>query len=263
MIIWLALLLGVIQGLTEFLPVSSSGHLRLMAAAFGVTDPQTLFDVCVHAGTLGAVLAVYRKDVLRMLGGLFRPSWSEPGFRLGILVVVGTIPAAVIGIGLGHFFESTFASVTAVGGFLLINGCILMLSRNAPEGGRTLDELTLRDAILIGCAQSFALFRGISRSGTTIVAALKIGVEREAAASFSFLLSIPAIGGAVLLEGRKAFADGGVDVVPLAVGAVSAGLSGYIALRFLITLVRGGKLHHFAWYCWALGILALALGQFG
>jgi undecaprenyl-diphosphatase len=261
MALWLALLLGVVQGLTEFLPVSSSGHLRLMAAAFGIKDPQTLFDVCVHAGTLGAVLAVYRKDVIRMLGGLTRPSWDEPGFRLSVLVVIGTIPAAVIGIGLGDLFEATFATTTAVGGFLLLNGGILMLGRTASDEGRSLDELRVKDALLIGCAQSFALFRGISRSGTTIVAALRIGVNREAAAAFSFLLSIPAIGGAVILEGRKAFSEDALPALPLIVGTLAAAVSGYLALLFLLRLVRGGRLHRFAWYCWALGLTAIILSN--
>ncbi len=259
MTLLLALVLGLVQGLTEFLPISSSGHLRLMSAAFGVQDAQTLFDVCVHAGTLGAVLAFYRKEVLRLLKALLQPGWSNPDFRLGVFIIVGTLPAAVIGIGFGDVLESNFASVTTVGVFLILNGGILMLARNPPARGRQLDELTWRDAILIGCAQSVALLRGISRSGSTIVAALKLGVDREAAATFSFLLSIPAIGGAVLLESAKALDEGGVPVAPLVAGTVVAAISGYAALVLLVKLVKGGRLHHFAWYCWALGAVALAL----
>lgn len=261
MLLWLALVLGIVQGFTEFLPISSSGHLRLMAAAFGIRDPQTLFDVCVHAGTLGAVVAVYGGEVRRMLGGLLTPRWSNPGFRLGCLVVLGTIPAAVIGIGFGDLLEGQFSSVRAVGCFLMVNGAILMLSKNVPEGGRGLDELRVRDAAIIGCAQAFALFRGISRSGTTIVCALRIGVARETAAAFSFLLSIPAIGGAVLLKGGQALREGGVAPGPLLTGAIAAGLTGYLALVVLIRLVKGGRLHHFAWYCWALGLIAI-VGSF-
>lgn len=259
MTIALALLLGVVQGLTEFLPISSSGHLRLMAAAWGITDPQTLFDVCVHAGTLAAVLTFYRREVGRILVALLKPSWQNPDFRLGMLVLIGTVPAAAIGIPLGDLLEGHLATTTTVGIFLLLNGGILMLARNTPDTGRGLDELTVKDAILVGCAQSVALFRGISRSGSTIVAGLHRGISREAAAAFSFLLSIPAIGGALLLEGGKAISEGGVAPAPLVAGAVVAALSGYAALILLVKLVKGGQLHHFAYYCWVVGAVAIVL----
>lgn len=248
-----ALFLGVVQGLTEFLPISSSGHLRLLAAVFGAEEPQTLFDICVHAGTLAAVIGFYRREVVRILIALPSLSWQNPDFRLGMLVLIGTVPAAVIGVSLGDLMEANLASVATVGGFLLLNGCVLMLARNAPATGRGLSELTIRDAILIGLAQSVALFRGISRSGSTIVAGLRLGISREAAAAFSFLLSIPAIGGAFLLEFQRAVSEGGVNPAPLVVGTVAAAISGYAALVLLLRLVRRGQLHHFAWYCWLLG----------
>ena len=258
MAILIAVLLGVVQGLTEFLPISSSGHLRLMAAVFGIDEPQTLFDVCVHAGTLGAVLAVYRAEVFSIACALLKPSWASPRFRLGIYLIVGTVPAAVVGITLGEFFETQMASVSSVGVFLLINGAILQASRGRGQDGRELDELRLRDALIIGIAQSFALFRGISRSGTTITTALVIGVRRDAAATFSFLLSIPAIGGAVVLKTSDALQTTDIAVGPLLIGTVAAAISGYVALIYLIRLVRGGQLHHFGWYCWAIGLVALA-----
>lgn len=258
MSIALALLLGLVQGITEFLPISSSGHLRLISAAFGVQGAQTLFDVCVHSGTLVAVLAYYRNEVWSMIASLANPSWDNPRFRLSVLVIVGTIPAAVIGIGFGELMEGDLATVPAVGGFLLLNGVILMQARGDTGEGRSIDELTLMDAILVGSAQCIALFRGVSRSGTTIVAALKRGISREAAATFSFLLSIPVIGGAVILEVGKALSQGGVSATPLVAGTLVAGVSGYAALVLLVRLVKNGHLHRFAWYCWAVGAFALA-----
>jgi undecaprenyl-diphosphatase len=258
-----ALLLGLIQGLTEFLPVSSSGHLRLFGATLGLDSAQTLFDVCVHGGTLGAVLAFYRKEVQRMLRGLTTPRWSNPGFRLAMLVLIGTIPAATVGLSIGNLLEAHLTGVAVVGGLLLVNGLILMKSRSASTTGRSLDELTVRDALWIGTAQAAAILRGISRSGTTIVTGLHLGIDRQAAASFSFLLSIPAIGGALLLELGKGWTDGGLPGDLLLAGASAAALSGYAALALVVAVVRKGRLHHFAWYCWAVGIVALIVGLTG
>lgn len=253
----IAFILGIVQGLTEFLPISSSGHLRLVGAAFDMEHADTLFDVAVHAGTLGAVLGVYRSDVWRIAKSLSQPSWSNPGFRLGVLLVVGTIPVGVVGVLGGDWLESTLTTVPWVGGFLIVNGVILMTSRGRGETGRGLDELTIRDAVVIGLLQSVALLRGISRSGMTITAALLRGANREAAATFGFLLAIPAIAGAVVLHLFKIVALGGIPVGPLAVGTLAAAGSGYLALVALIRIVRRGKLHHFSWYCWALGLTAV------
>ena len=255
----IAAVLGVVQGLTEFLPISSSGHLRLIAAVFGIDEPQTLFDVCVHAGTLGAVLAVYGDTVWSLLLALRSPHWSNPRFRLGVFLIVGTIPAAVIGITFGDFLESNLASLTSVGVFLVINGGLLQLARNRGADGVAIDDLRLRHAILVGLAQSFALFRGISRSGTTITAALLLGIKRETAAEFSFLLSIPAISGAVLLKAGDALAHDHIDYTALGLGTFVAGVSGYLALRYLLRLVKKGRLYRFGWYCWGVGALAIIL----
>jgi undecaprenyl-diphosphatase len=254
---FIAFVLGIVQGVTEFLPVSSSGHLRLAGAAFGMEDTDTLFDVAVHAGTLGAILAVYRSEVWRIVAGLGRPSWSNPGFRLGVLLLVGTLPVGVIGVLLGDWMEDRLTSVPWVGALLLVNGVILMASRGRGEGGRGLDELTVRDALIIGAVQSIALLRGISRSGITITVGMLRGANREAAATFGFLLAIPAILGAVVLQLSKAVVEGGVPMGPLAIGTLAAAGSGYLALVGLIRLVRRGRLHHFAWYCWALGLTAV------
>ena len=259
MVIAVAVLLGVVQGLTEFLPISSSGHLRLVAAIFGIAEPQTVFDVCVHAGTLGAVVAVYRKEVWAVITALLRPSWKSHAFRLGVYMLVGTVPAGLVGVLFGELFETQFASVNTVGMFLIINGAILQASRGRGQTGRDLESITLRDAIIIGLAQSFALFRGISRSGTTITTALVIGVKRDAAAAFSFLLSIPAISGAVILKTSDALQAPEMATTPLLIGTVAAALSGYVALTYLVRLVRSGQFHQFGWYCWLAGGLAVGM----
>ena len=254
----MALVLGVVQGLTEFLPISSSGHLRLLSAAFGLAEPQTLFDVCVHAGTLGAVLAVFGREVLWVLRGLvagLRQRTLVPGARMALLIVAATIPAAIVGIAVGGIMEARLTTPLIVSCLMIVNGFILMGGRGLGESGSTLEELEWRQAMLIGLAQSVALLRGISRSGTTITAALGLGVRRDAAASFSFLLSIPAIGGALLLELRHGM--NGAPGALLVAGAITSAVSGYLALKVLLRVVNRGRLHLFAWYCWAVGCAGL------
>jgi len=259
----LAAVLGLVQGLTEFLPISSSGHLRLVGAMFDLKDPDTLFDVAVHAGTLGAVCAVYRRETWTMVRSVTNPSWENPGFRLAMLVLLGTIPVAVVGLLFGGWLETNTTSVPMVGGFLILNGIVLMASRGRGAEGRSLDQLTIVDAVVVGLAQSVALLRGVSRSGTTITTALLRGVDRQAAATFGFLLAIPAIAGAALLHIVKVAWTDTVNWLPLAVGTVTAALVGFVALTVLVKLVNRGQLHHFSWYCWVLGLTAIAVSVIG
>ncbi len=270
----LILLLAVIQGLTEFLPVSSSGHLRLLQAAFGVEDPQTFVDIVLHVGTLVAVLAVYGRDVLRMLASLGRSIGrlargrssglleEEPDTRLALLILLGSVPAAVVGLLAGGVLERHLTDPVLVGSFLVLNGVILMVGGRSRVGrgddtGRCLEDLRWRDALYVGLAQSFALLRGISRSGSTISAGLLIGVCREDAARFSFLLSLPAIAGAAVLELRHLGETEIAAPGALVAGAATAAVVGWLALLVLIRLVKRGRLEHFAWYCWALGAAAI------
>ncbi len=255
----LAILLGALQGATEFLPVSSSGHLRLLAAWFGIDEPQTLFDVVLHVGTLVPVLFVYRAEVGRMVTAVMRviarrtsPA-SDVDARLALYVVIATIPTAGIALTLGGIFESLSVDVAWVAAALTLNAGVLLVlgrlsARDAATPGRGLDELTLRDALVVGVVQGFAVFRGISRSGSTITAGMASGLDREAAATLSFLLSIPAICGALVLT-FDASALSGDALLPAIVGGVVAALSGLLALKFLLRLLRHGRLHHFAWYC--------------
>ena len=266
-----AVALGVVQGLTEFLPVSSSGHLVLGSHLLQFAEPSLLFDIVLHVGTLLPVVWLYRADLwdmLRGLGGVVAPAraWREErGFRLLACVAIGTLPTAVMGAGLNDLFERLFSSPTVVGVTFLITGGILMASRLAcqpttgDEPGDSHLGLTPSRALLVGLAQGLAITPGISRSGSTITASLLLGVERNMAARFSFLLSIPAILGAVALHLSKA--QLGQSMVLLWTylgGALAAAVSGYFALRWLVRLVRRGSFHRFAYYLWPLGLTVLA-----
>lgn len=261
------LLLGVIQGLTEFLPVSSSGHLVVGQRVLGLAPPSLLLDVVLHVGTLVPVLWVYRDEIGRMIASVPRlprakTLWPDDApLRLTVWVMVGSVPTALIGLLFKDSFERLFASVTAVGVAFLVTGAILMLSRLAAKRRLDADSdkphtLTLVRALAIGVAQGLAITPGISRSGTTISTALLLGVERELAARFSFILSVPAILGATALQLRDVAIDAQAAYLFTA-GALAAAISGYIALRIVIRTVRHGSFHWFSLYLWPLGIAVL------
>lgn len=262
-------MLGLVQGLTEFLPVSSSGHLVVGAHLLGFSQPSLLFDIVLHVGTLLPVLWLYRADVVDMVGGLrglLAPAraWrSQRGFRLLFSVAIGTVPGVVVGVGLDDLIKRLFSSPVVVGATFLVTGGILMASRlcPAPPAGEEPEDsflgLTPTRSLLVGLAQGLAITPGISRSGTTITAALLLGVERTMAARFSFLLSIPAILGAVALHLADARLVDLPALLAYAAGALVAAASGYLALRWLVTLVRRGAMHRFAYYLWPLGVAVL------
>jgi undecaprenyl-diphosphatase len=253
-----AAVLGVVQGLTEFLPVSSSGHLVLGQQLLGLTEPELLFDVAVHVGTLAAVVVVFRADLWTMVKGLWaRGPQGARGRRLLWLVALGTLPAAAAGVLLKSLFESLFASPAAVGAALLFTGCLLMATRLAPSGDRGLARTGPGRALGVGLAQALAITPGVSRSGATIAAGLFLGLERETAARLSFVLSVPAILGALVLQLAHLDPAQAPPLAPLLVGAATAAASGLAALKLLLRLVRSGRLHWFAWYCWALGLFAV------
>jgi undecaprenyl-diphosphatase len=243
---WEALLLGVVQGATEFLPVSSSGHLVVTQRLLGVVIPGVLFEVVVHVATLLSILLVYRGRVRELgLGALRRDrgAWTYLG-----LLALATLPAAVLGLAFGSRLEALFDHPWVTGVGFLVTAAILWSSRAAlrrdparPPGAR--------EALLMGLAQSLALVPGISRSGTTVVVALWLGVEAREAAAFSFLMAVPAIAGAAvlqvpgLLEGPPAVGTG-----PLLVGASAAAVTGVLAIRTFVLLLKRGTFHHFAVY---------------
>jgi len=254
-----ALVLGVIQGLTEFLPVSSSGHLVLGQRLLGLTEPHLLFDVAVHVGTLMAVVVVFADD-LRLMARSLVPGRDRDrrGRRLVMLVGVGTVPAVIAGLLFRDAFEALYASIFAVGLALLVTGSMLMLTVMIPNGERTLEGRGLVTAFAVGVAQAIAIVPGISRSGATISAGLLLGLGRGSAARLSFLLSIPAILGALVLQLADVGAPAACDVVPFLVGVGSAAVTGYFALRLLVGLVQKGKLYWFAFYCWTVGAASIA-----
>ena len=262
-----ALVLGVVQGLTEFLPVSSSGHLVIFQHLFGLREPALAFDISVHIGTLVAVLLYFSRDLQDMVAALFRlPGQlaggrkiadlvsTDPAVRTALLIVVGSVPTAVIGLAFKEIAHQLFSSMTLVGLALVATAGLLWATRRRTGDGAGILEVTLVGAVIIGLVQGLAIVPGISRSGATIAAGLLMGFNRETAARFSFLLSIPAVAGAGLL-GVKDLAS--PDAIPLAVvaaGMAVSALVGYAALKFLVYIVRNGNLHRFAPYCALVGL---------
>jgi undecaprenyl-diphosphatase len=255
--LWEAILLGALQGATEFLPVSSSGHLVMGQALLAVEIPGILFEVVVHVATLLSVLVVYRLRILELARGALVER-SPDALRYVGYLVLATLPVAVVGLVFGDPVEQLFAAPWVVGVALLVTGGILLSSRWALR--RPLAPVFgWRVALLIGVAQCLALVPGVSRSGTTVVAALWLGVSPLEAAAFSFLLSIPAIAGAAVLAapelGQGAAA---VGAVPLVASAVAAAVVGVLAIRTFVAMLRNRSFPAFALYCWAAGLGFLA-----
>jgi undecaprenyl-diphosphatase len=250
---WQAVVLGLVQGLTEFLPVSSSGHLVLAEALTGVKTPGVFVEVVLHVATLGSVLILYGRRLWEITCGLLR--WSAENVRYVALLVVATIPAALVGVLFKTAIESRFHSLPWLGIEFIVTGFILWSTRWF-TGDRTLPGWG--GAFGIGVAQALAILPAISRSGATIAAALWARVTPVAAAEFSFLLTIPVIAGAALLEARHATVNlADVGLGPLLVSFVVSFASGVFAIRFLVALLRRGSFFAFAPYCWVLGILTI------
>ncbi|MCZ3365684.1 MULTISPECIES: undecaprenyl-diphosphatase UppP [Methanobacterium] len=269
-----ALILGIVQGLTEFLPVSSSAHLVFVPYLIGTTS-SLAYDTLLHIGTLVAVVAYFWNDIINMLKsffsslidifrGQFRKGLQEDQFKkLAWFVIIGTIPAGLAGILFKSSFESLFNSVPIVGVFLIITGFLLwgseMVSRRI-SNKTSLKEMSLKNSIIIGIAQAFAIAPGISRSGATISAGLFLGVDKELAARYSFLLSIPAILGAALVQAKDIGSMMDIGSVAAIAGFIAAIISGYLAVRFMLKLIKERNLLPFAYYCWIIGPLAIILG---
>lgn len=262
-----SIILGIVQGLTEFLPVSSSGHLVLTEKLLGLTTHNIRFVVVVHLGSLLAVLAVYRVQVGKIIRGLYKGriryrkgKWrfGDPNTRLSLLLLLATIPAGLVGFFFGGIIERIFYHPFWVGVCLAVTGLVLFCIRfvKTADGG-----LNWWRASIIGLAQAAAILPGISRSGSTIAAGIYSGVEKNRAAEFSFLLSIPVILGAGVLEFGKMMetAPEAGEIVTLLLGAAASAISGYLAIRFLLNVIRKGKLHYFAYYCWLVALIVIIL----
>ncbi|HEY2155624.1 MAG TPA: undecaprenyl-diphosphate phosphatase [Isosphaeraceae bacterium] len=274
---WLdALILGIVQGLTEFLPISSDGHLsiaqKFLAWHSGRTqtgEENLFFVVMVHLGTLAAIIVYYRRVWLRAIRGVLGSSDLEPGYdrasviRTCLLAIVATVPAVFVGLLLKKRIEAAFASLTAAGIGFIITGCVLLVTTRLKGGEKGPAQTTWLDALLIGLAQAFAPLPGVSRSGLTITSGLARGLSREWAVGFSLLMAVPVIAGAGVLELK--------DVTPAMLApeflwptifaAIVAGLVGYGAILWLVRLARAGRLWYFSVYLFVLGIGVLILAR--
>lgn len=251
-------ILGLLQGLTEFLPVSSSGHLVLVQALWGMDPPGVLLEAVLHLGTLVAVLLYFWRDIRRLLGRGVRREGREERRYLGLLAL-GTVPIVIGGLWARDLVEAAFSSVGLVGGMLLVTSLLLWLGGRF-SGRATVPGLGIRSAVLVGLAQAAALLPGISRSGATISTGILAKVRPEEAARFSFLLSIPAVLGAGILSLGEALGAGlpKGEWAGISIGAAISVASGLVAIHWLLAAVRRGRLWPFALYCAALGTASLS-----
>lgn len=270
-----AAILGIVQGLAEFLPISSSGHLALLQYFFGVeADSVLLFTVMMHVGTLVSVFIIYRKDIWALILELIDTIKdictgkglridSSPMRRMGFMIIVATIPTALIGLIFEDFFESLYASIVSIALGLIFTGIILFLAERAGKNRLGPMEMKWRHAIFIGIMQGIAICPGVSRSGSTLFGSLISGLKREFAVEFVFLISIPSILGSVILEMPKALAEG-VDASmagPIIVGVILSAISGIFAIKAMIKVVSSKRLIGFSIYVWivAAAVLGYAL----
>ena len=269
-----SILLGLIQGLAEFLPISSSGHLAIAAhfmGQAGIGEPPPFFDVLLHLGTLAAVFAAYWQDIREMIVELIcgvrdlargtTPIPIPPARRLILLIIVGTLPLFVV-LPVKDFIEGLGDNIYFVAGALIVTGFLLFASDRVKKGRKTEKTATLLDVLLVGVAQAIATCPGISRSGTTITAGCFVGLDRKFAVRYSFLMSIPAILGANLLTLKDAIAEKTIivsDIPVYLVGVAVAAVVGYLCIRLLKMIADKGRFGWFAYYCWAAGVIVLAL----
>jgi undecaprenyl-diphosphatase len=252
-----AAFLGLIQGLTEFFPVSSSGHLAIAQHFLpDFEQPGLLFDVLLHAGTMAAVVLYFRQDLLALLRSC-APGGDQTDRRVLLLLLLASVPTGIIGLAAKDVVEQLFEMMPVVGAMLLITGLLLHYAGRAQQTGRSMAQMNKWDALLVGIAQGLAVLPGISRSGATIGCLLLRGVDAEAAARFSFLLALPAIGGATLLHIKDLGHVGGAELPAYLVGTLVAFASGLLAIRLLLSVLRRRRLGSFALYCLVLGSVIL------
>jgi undecaprenyl-diphosphatase len=254
-----AILLGAVQGVTEFLPVSSTAHLAALPVIFGWSDPllrSQAFDAVLHLGTLGALLAVFGAEWGRLLSGLTRPATADGRLAWGLMLA--TLPALAVGAVFEHAVASRLRTPHAIAGFLAAGAVILWAADARRPGVRVARSLGWRDALLVGCAQAFAILPGLSRSGMTIAAGLALGLSRTEAARYAFLLSAPIIAAAGLWESRHLAGLGGGDAALLAAGIAVAALTGAIAIRWFLRVIARIGLLPFAIYRFLLALVLLA-----
>jgi undecaprenyl-diphosphatase len=270
MSIFQSIILGIVQGLTEFIPISSSGHLVIIREMLTWEDPGILYDVILHIGTLAAVIAYFRRDLAEFFTSLIRKNENTAKWRnIAWYIVIATLPAAIIGFFAGGFIEENIRDITSTSLLMVAMGVVMLLAeyRVKVVDTRTLkttSSMTAKDALAIGLAQIFALLPGISRSGMTISAGITRNMSRAESTRFSFLLSIPVIAGAGL-KGLFELADhgpNGTSAAALLIGFVMAGVVGYISIAFLVRYLKTNTLHVFAYYVIGVGALLFLITQF-
>lgn len=264
------LILSIVQGLTEFIPISSSAHLVIVPKLLQIDKPPLVFDVFLHFGTLLALILIYWKDILKLgsafcgistdifLKREFKGIHDDTYKRLVFLIILTTIPTGLAGIFLNNYVEILFNNVLSVGFFLLGTGFILAIGQRKLGGKKEILNITIIDALLIGLAQGLAIAPGISRSGITIVACLSRGLNKELSANYAFLTAIPVILAATILE-AKDLGEGLISLHLILIGVLAAFISGYLAINVLLKIVKRGKLSIFAWYCWIVGLIIIGV----
>lgn len=253
-----AIILGVIQGLTEFLPVSSSGHLELAKVIMGdtsVPEESMLMTVVLHFATALSTVVIFRKEIVKIVKGLFQFKYNDE-FKFSLKIVLSMIPAALVGVLLNDEIEAFFGGqVLLVGCMLLLTGALLFLADKAKN---TEKEVGFGHSIIIGISQAIAILPGISRSGATISTSVLLGIDREKAARFSFLMVVPLIFGKIAKDVKDgAFESTSVDVLPLSLGFAAAFITGMVACTWMISIVKKSKLKYFSFYCFIVGVLAI------
>lgn len=265
--IFQGIIIGIVQGLTEFLPVSSSAHLVFIQNILGV-ESTLAFDTFLHLGTLIAVLWFFKMDIYKMLKswwlsigdllqGRFREGFlKDPYKRLAWYVILATVPVGVVGVLFEDSIDALFSGALYVPAFFLfVTGTILYLSQRMPSGNINYDTISKKEALFMGLGQACAILPGLSRSGTTIAAGLTIGLNKEFAAKFSFILSIPAILGAFILQIKDIGSAMDVNFLPVILGFIASIIAGYMAIKWMLDLVQNKSLDIFSYYCWVVGII--------
>jgi len=251
------LILAIIQGITEWLPISSSGHLVVVQQHLGLQEVPLIFDVSLHVGTLCVVVVAFRKDIVEIVKALYKLDFESEEGKLAMYIVLGSIPTAIIGLLFHDIFKLLFNSTLAVGTALIITGFILYFSKLRKNG----EELSYLDSLLIGIAQGVAIAPGISRSGVTLSMGFLRRIKKEVVFRYSFLLSIPAVIGATVMESKDLMV-GEVDMVVLLFGVVVSMVVGYVSLKLLLKIVLKEEFHLFAYYCWIIGLIIVVFSAF-
>ncbi|MGR3319985.1 MAG: undecaprenyl-diphosphate phosphatase [Candidatus Anammoxibacter sp.] len=264
-----AIILGVVQGLTEFLPVSSSGHLVIFKNLLNIDSPGIVMEIALHFGTMIAICAVFRKDIYLIIKDIIRSIVKlaakrrfadvlkeDKNTKLFLMIMLGTVPTVIIALLFEKMFESFFSIPFLSGIMLIVTGTVLWFTKMINLKDLKKDTIPFYYALIIGVVQGIAIMPGISRSGTTIAAATFLGIKRELAAKFSFLLSIPVIlGGTVLKIGEMK--ESSINFQSIIIGTIIATLVGYLSLLFLVNLIKKGRFYLFAYYCWGAGIISV------